>query len=305
MTAAHPSPPSVPGSDWVPLHRADLAFVPRLAVTVETQLAGLAEMCRTKLAGDPQEASITIGHTRFDAAVSVRFANDIIFDIDVTKGEFCLWELDDDTVIGDEADWQAPYRDADLIRSNPPEEFIEEILKDDVASSAEGQANAARLLAFQLWRSLSRDRDLAIRSGSVIIWARIGSPFAPFTMLAPDQWAHLKTVDRALGVVEAPTGERAYSVHFAPSGKNPTGGDLDEEDPEDAATTWLRGQLRSLAPRSKTKDDLFNEINKLWPNMSRRGFERCWASTAKDAPIWRARGRRPEASKKPDTKTRH
>jgi hypothetical protein len=64
-----------------------------------------------------------------------------------------------------------------------------------------------------IWTMLVDDFRWLASQGRLQILARINSPVAAFTEIAPDAFEHFKMTDWNLGVAQAPNGDQLYSIH--------------------------------------------------------------------------------------------
>jgi hypothetical protein len=67
------------------------------------------------------------------------------------------------------------------------------------------------------WQLMEDPVSEMIYRGHLTVWARRGSPAAPFSSLPHDSWQHFRVVDWHTGEAATDSGERLYSVYVEPT----------------------------------------------------------------------------------------
>ena len=293
MTIADDRPPRADGppDGWVPWRFAELAFVPELTSSIDDILKALEASCRERVRGMSDVATST-QRTPHEDLVIVSFPHGR-FEIDLRAREFCFLEADDDETATEEDGFS--YTDAGVVWSGHPDEF-QRWDGARLSPGAKSKLQEIKKLADFVWSEQRERMNRAIRTGTVVVCARIGSPLATFSALAPDQWLHFAITDREMGSAKGPGDETLYSIHLASTGREPDPNSLRSTKAtagaEREAKTWLVERMRSGDRRSKKV---------LWPQIqealgkgriSQRGFLRAWAAANLETESgWTAGGR--------------
>lgn len=89
--------------------------------------------------------------------------------------------------------------------------FIREGISEDGWQEIVRHANSTwSLMCDPIWE--------LIRAKKLILWARIGSPTAPFSQIPPDSWQHFEVTDWERGQAATGSGERIFSLHVQADG---------------------------------------------------------------------------------------